>query len=193
MRRSILLIPVIVLLALPAWAEGGTISGTVEARRARSIPNTVVYLEQVPGEFPPAAEPVEMDQINQVFTPFVLPVVQGTTVRFLNNDATGHNVFSPDGEEYDLGTWGQGEARDYTFSSTGVYTQLCSLHPSMIAYILVLQNSHFAIVGEDGTFSLENIPAGTYSLRVWNERKEADPQEVTVTDGATATIAISLR
>lgn len=176
-----------------AQGETGSVTGTITARRARNVPNTVVYIQEAPGEFPAPAEPALMDQRNQVFDPFVLPIVQGTTVQFLNNDNTGHNVFTPDGSGYNLGTWGQGETRDHLFDTLGVYTQLCELHPSMIAYVLVLQNTYFAVVGDDGTFTIPDVPAGDYTLAVWNERKEAESQNVAVTAGAETEVAFELR
>ena len=36
----------------------------------------------------------------------------GTTVKFLNSDPTQHNVFTPDYEKYNLGTWPQGQTKD---------------------------------------------------------------------------------
>ena len=69
--------------------------------------------------------------------PHVLPVVAGTTVKFLNSDPTPHNVFSPDNEKYNLGTWPQGQTKDYVFNKCTkfpcVYTQLCRVHPEMEA------------------------------------------------------------
>ena len=53
-----------------------------------------------------------MDQRAMQFIPHVLPVVAGTTVKFLNSDPSPHNVFSPDYEKYDLGTWQQGQTKE---------------------------------------------------------------------------------
>ena len=86
---------------------GGSISGTVKVTGLASNADAVVYVQQAPGTFPPPAG-VEMDQRKFQFIPHVLPVVVGTTVRFLNSDPTPHNVFSPDHEKYNLGTWPQG-------------------------------------------------------------------------------------
>ncbi|MCI0526835.1 MAG: hypothetical protein L0Y56_05185, partial [Nitrospira sp.] len=87
----------------------------------------MVYIEEMPGKgFKPPATPVDMDQKGKVFIPYILPVLVGTTVNFLNSDGFDHNVFSPDGEKYDLGTWGKGEVRGFQFKKPGVYTQLCS-------------------------------------------------------------------
>ena len=81
------------------------------------------------------------------FIPFALPVVKGSTVTFLNNDNTGHNVYSPDHEKYNLGKWSKGQTRKRKFSRLGVYTQLCKMHPSMLAYVIVLQNPYFVVTG----------------------------------------------
>jgi plastocyanin len=171
---------------------GGTIAGTVTASRANLVPNTLVYVVEAPGEFPPPAEPIQMDQRDMAFQPFILPILRGTTVRYLNNDPTEHNVFSPDNETFNMGNWGQGESREHVYENLGVYSQLCQLHPQMLAFVAVMQNPYFAVVGDDGTFNIANVPPGTYSVAVFNERKEAAPQEVTVTEGGTTTISIAL-
>lgn len=181
---------VIALIASPG-AQAGDISGKLTASRAKYAKNAVVYLEGAAGTFAPSAEPVAMDQKNQVFVPFVLPVLKGSTVKFLNSDNTGHNVFSPDGEEYDLGSWGKGESRDYTFKKAGAYTQLCKMHPSMIAYVVVLENPFFAVTGEDGSFEIKDVPAGEYTVKTWHERKKVAPAPVKVPESGTVEVALS--
>lgn len=173
-----------------ANAKGGSIAGQVEAKKDKYKKNTLVYLEKVPGKHAP--KKAKMDQLNQKFIPFVLPVVKGSPVEFLNNDNTGHNVFTPDGEKYDLGTWKKGKSKSYTFNKLGVYTQLCKMHPSMIAYVVSLQNPYFAVTKDDGSFKIDGIPAGTYTVAVWNERKKGKPVSVTVTSGKTTDVPIKL-
>lgn len=174
-------------------AKTGTIDGTVGAKRKKHLANTVVYLSEVRGNYPAPSQPAVMDQKNQKFKPFVLPVLRGTTVKFKNSDATGHNVFTPDGEKYDLGVWGKGEERSHTYKKLGVYTQLCRMHPSMIAYVLVLQNPYFAITNSQGAFSIKNVPPGEYQLKLWNERKRADSQKIDVRAGQVSTVALTLK
>jgi plastocyanin len=168
-----------------AWAgAAGTIAGKVDAKK-KYRKNTVVYIEKVAGTHKAPSKSVRMDQKGQKFRPFVLPVVTGSTVKFLNSDNTGHNVFSPDGEKYDLGSWNKGESREYSFKKEGVYTQLCKMHPSMIGYIVVLQNPYYAVTKKSGEFEIKNVPPGDYTVKVWNERKKAKPVKVTVKAGET--------
>ncbi|MEE9449005.1 MAG: hypothetical protein V3V72_03055, partial [Ignavibacteriaceae bacterium] len=74
--------------------NGGTITGTIKAKRLRDARDVVVFLEKVDGKFPLPKEKPVMDQNNMVFVPHVLPLVVGTTVQFPNSDNVRHNVFS---------------------------------------------------------------------------------------------------
>jgi plastocyanin len=165
-------------------AAGGTIQGTVKAIGLASNADAVVYLQQAPGTFTAPVKPADMDQRSMQFVPHVLPVVVGTAVRFLNSDPTPHNVFSPDGEKYNLGTWPQGQTKDHAFAkcvkAPCVYVQLCRVHPEMEAYVVVLQNPFFATTGKDGQYKIENVPAGAYSLAVWHAKGKSQPKPVTV-------------
>jgi plastocyanin len=176
-------------------AAGSTISGTVKVAGLASSADAVVYVQQAPGTFPPG-KPADMDQRKMQFIPHVLPIVAGTTVKFLNSDPTPHNVFSPNNEKYNLGTWPQGQSKDYVFSKCAkfpcVYTQLCRVHPEMEGYIVVLQNPFFAVTNKDGHYEIENVPPGSYSLAVWHAKAKAQPKSVTVEAGKPAVVDFAL-
>jgi plastocyanin len=188
------------LLLIPQNSESqekektGTIIGIVEHPLVKKFP-VVVSIEGMPGkEFKPPETSIAMDQKGKVFIPYILPVLVGTKVDFLNNDSFDHNVFSPDGEKYDLGTWGKGEVRSYQFKQPGVYTQLCSIHPEMVAYVVVLKAPYFAVADSDGKFKIVNVPVGTWKLKVWNERfkkKQLDQSyDVKVEEGKETSIGL---
>jgi len=170
-----------------AVAAGGVIEGTIKATGLASNDGAVIYIVQMPGSFPAPAKPADIDQRSMQFTPHVLPIVAGTTVQFLNSDPTPHNVFSPDHEKYNLGTWPQGQVKDHVFGKCAkppcVYVQLCRVHPEMEGYVVELQNPFFAVSGKDGRYRIENVPPGSYSLGVWHAKLKAVPKPVTV-DGA---------
>jgi plastocyanin len=173
-----------------AW--GGTITGSVKIKGTAQP--AVVYVETASGNFAPPAEHARIDQQKMAFVPYLLPVVVGTTVDFLNHDSVNHNVFSPDGESYNLGTWAKGDKRSYTFKKLGVYTQLCSIHPEMEGFVVVLQNPYFATTDKAGNFKIANVPDGHYVLKVFSKKlKKPDKDKkfpVDVAHGAaTATIA----
>jgi plastocyanin len=168
-----------------------SLQGTVSHPKGNA--NLIVYVATAPGTFPaPSTHPV-MDQKGMRFDPHVMPVLVGTTVEFLNSDSVNHNVFSPDEEGYNLGTWSKGTKRTYTFKHVGIYTQLCSIHPEMEAFIIVLQNPYYATTSADGHFKIDQVPPGHYELKVWGEHlkskeaKKTFPADVTAS-GATVNI-----
>ncbi len=175
--------------ALAADGDTGVIKGSISVSGVRSPENVLVYLEQVPGEWAPPKDPAEMDQIKLSFTPAVLPIVKGTTVRFLNSDPILHNVFWPRGKGYstrNLGTWGKGASKNYTFSKLGEIVLLCNVHPEMEGHIVVLQNPFFAVVDKEGVYEIKNVPPGKYTLKTWytkSKKLRSKKAEVTVTAG----------
>ena len=169
--------------AARAAADGGTIAGKVEATPAKYLQDTVVYLKKVPGTWAPRT--VSMDQRGMKFLPRVLPITQGDTVRFLNNDGVAHNVYSPDGDAYNLGTFKTDEVRTHTFEQEGAYSQLCSIHPEMLGYVFVAPSRHAAVVDAKGKYVIENVPPGPHKLAVWNSHLKAPDKPVTVTAGKT--------
>jgi plastocyanin len=175
-------------------AAGSSITGTVTATGLSSNADAVVYLQQAPGTSAPVNE--TMDQKKMQFTPHVLAVVAGSTVKFLNSDPTPHNVFSPDHEKYNLGTFPQGQSKDYTFSKCTtfpcVYTQLCRIHPEMEGFVVVLQNRYFAVTDREGKFEIKDVPPGTYTLGVWHPKLKAQPKSVVVVAGKPAEVDFTL-
>jgi len=170
-------------------AVGSTIQGTVKVIGLASSADAVVYIQQASGPFTAPAEPADMSQQSMQFVPRVLPVVVGTTVRFLNRDSLQHNALSPDGDKYNIGTWRQGQAKEHTFAKCDkppcAYVQLSLMHPGMAGYVVVLQNPLFATTSKDGQYKIENVPPGAYSVAVWHADGRAPTRPITV--GGTTT------
>ncbi|MCX5746407.1 MAG: hypothetical protein NT062_28350 [Proteobacteria bacterium] len=102
-----------------------------------------------------------------------------------------HNVMSPDAK-YDLGVWGTGQTKDHAFKTEGVFSQICKLHPEMLAYVFVGQNRFAAQVDDKGAFKIAGLPAGTYELDVWNPKLKSAPQTIKVGADGSATAKFSL-
>jgi len=152
-------------------AYGATVEGSVDVA-GRPASRVVVYLEATGAASPavPAAH-VVMDQRNLAFVPHVLPVTRGTVVEFTNSDDVQHNVFSPSGiaGKFNLGTYGPGATRTITLDKPGDVRVLCNIHMEMEAHILVLDFPYFT-VAQDGRYRIADVPAGTYTLKIWKER-----------------------
>jgi plastocyanin len=178
-------------LALPVLAQGGTVSGKVDVTPPKYAAETVVYLKGVKSDHAPKT--ASMDQKGMTFVPHVLVVTKGDTVKFLNHDGVAHNVYSPDADAYNLGTFKQNEERTHTFDQEGVSTQLCSIHPEMLGFIFVAPNPYAAAVDAKGHYVIKDVPPGSYKLAVWNSHLKAPDKSVTVTAGKTAEEDLTLK
>src|SRR5439155_2522861 len=108
-------------------------------------------------------------QMHLRFVPPVLPVLQGTTVDFDNEDENAHNVFSPTAPDaFDLGTFGRG-TRSHLFKDPGVHVILCNVHVEMVAWVLVLKTPVFSTTDAIGAFRLK-LPPGRHRLILWRPR-----------------------
>jgi len=184
----------VALVAMPVVASAagdGTITGKVEAAPPRYLPDTVVFLKSVPGA-KAAPKTAILDQKLLKFTPHIVTIVAGDTVVFPNSDTIAHNVFSPEGS-YNLGTFKPGDKLTHTFPKPGAYTQLCSIHPEMLGYVWVGDNPYAAAVDENGSFTINDVPPGTYQIAVWNVKLKAPDQSVTVTAGKPTSVSFSLK
>jgi plastocyanin len=172
----------------------GSLKGVINHKTVSKFP-TVVYIDEVPGkDFEIPRWNVRIDQKNKEFIPRILPVMVGSTIEFINSDGFEHNVNSPDNEKFNLGNWGQNEKRTYQFSRPGVYTLLCSLHPEMVGYAIVVKTPYFSVADAEGKFRIPNVPAGKWKVKVWNERMKPKQTEatfdVTVEEGKEAQVEI---
>lgn len=169
------------LLGLPVLA--GTVKGKLPVADAQQAERTIIYLEEVPESSftPPPATPVKLSQRGARFSPAVLPVLKGSTVDFTNDDWVTHNVFSKSKvKEFDLGLYGKEQAKVVKFEETGAIEIFCSIHPRMNGVILVLQNPFFTKPEADGSFTLHNVPAGAWKLRVYRPGLDKAPTPVKV-------------
>jgi Carboxypeptidase regulatory-like domain len=74
----------------------------------------------------------------------------------------------------------------------GVLRVGCSTHQWMRGWILVTDDVA-AVTGPDGRFTLPDVPAGTYQLRVWHEVLKAADRTVTVIAGKPVTINLEMK
>lgn len=130
----------------------------------------IVYIEGTIGNAAPTAiRAPEMAQRDTAFEPALLAIPVGTTVQFPNHDKFFHNVFSySKTKRFDLGRFPKGEAKAVTFDKSGTVAVFCEIHKWMRGAILVIENPYYAVVKDDGTYSIPNVPPGTYKLSVWH-------------------------
>lgn len=108
-------------------------------------------------------------QKNQAFSARVLPCVVGSTVDFPNMDPIYHNVFSVSPvKRFDLGKYPRGRSKPVRFTKPGIVPVFCDIHSNMASTIVVLPNRAFTKPDATGAFALPELPAGTYTVKLWH-------------------------
>jgi plastocyanin len=188
-------IALLVLSASLAGAETATVKGTVTAAPEAGTPlaDAVVLLEGPAVPAPAGAPHATMDQRHHTFIPHVMAVAVGTTIDFPNHDTMLHNVFSASpAKKFDLGMYDPGESKSVTFDAPGTVEIRCKVHPTMDAWVVVHTNPWAAVTDAHGAYTIPDVPAGQYQVRVWHETKGERRLPLTVQGGSVQALDVRL-
>jgi plastocyanin len=164
----------LLLLCAATTAGAANVAGRVRVlekggKAARDVADAVVWVEGPKVRAQPSSATIVMK--GKAFVPRLAVVPVGGSVEFPNMDPIFHNVFSVSGENrFDLELYKKPSSRSATFRQPGLVRVYCNIHPQMSAYVLVRDNPFWARAGTDGRFSIEGVPAGSWTVRVWHER-----------------------
>jgi plastocyanin len=155
------------------------------------IRNAVVSLQNLPAGTKAEANlpPAKMDQQQCTFVPRVVVVPVGGTVEFMNSDRLLHNVRNV-GKENPPFNRAQPHARNISivFKKPEILRIDCDLHSWMRAWVVVAEHPFYSVTNDQGDFILANVPAGKYTLQVWQEVLGTATQEVAVADQGITTL-----
>ena len=59
-------------------------------------------------------------------------------------------------------------------------TLRCDIHEHMRALIVVLSTPHFVVTQPDGTYRLEGVPAGRFTLKAWVDSRTTHELQVDI-------------
>jgi hypothetical protein len=95
-------------------------------------------------------------------------------------------VFSVSGDNrFDLDLYKKPKSREARFDKPGLVRIYCNIHPQMSAFVLVRDNPYWARPAADGSFVIEDVPAGDWVVKAWHERAGEGHRPVAVpADGA---------
>ena len=138
----------------------------------------------------PIGEPVTLDQKNCRYVPHVLGVQAGQIVRITNSDQTDHNVHPTPkkNDDFNVSQVHGDAAIEHVFNNEEVMIPVqCNQHNWMRANIGVLGHPFFSVSGDDGSFTIKNVPPGDYTLVFWHEFYGEQSVPVKVTARGTVT------
>lgn len=162
-----------------------------------ALANAVVVLQGAPVEAVPVATTrATLDQRGCAFVPHVQSVTLGTTLAIQSSDPVLHNVHAFRGKRtaFNIAMPLPGKVVERRLDQAGILRVRCdSGHSWMSAFIAVVEHRFHATTGADGTFKIERVPPGRYTLRAWHERLGAIEQTVEVTAGQDAPASLTFR
>jgi plastocyanin len=168
-----------------------TVQEIVSATSDGGLANVFVSLQGSFSASPVPAEPVTIDQRGCMYVPRVVGARAGQTVLVRNSDELLHNVH---------GTSAHGNAFNFSQPKAGIVQELrlkepetmlrvtCDVHRWMTAFVGVVAHPYFATSGAGGTFTIANVPAGSYTIQSWHELFGVLTQTVRVTEGSKSAV-----
>jgi len=167
-----------------------------------ALTDAVVYLKKVKEgkAFPADMSDSKIDQKGCEFKPFLQIMKNNSDWAAVNDDPVLHNIHT-----YEI----MGRAKKTVFNVSqpkpGTVTKLvklkrgdamkieCDAHDFMHGFVFSAKNPYAVIVGEDGTYTIDNVPAGKYKIIAWHGVLKNQKGKVEVKAGETATVDFSFK
>jgi len=148
----------------------------------KGVQDALVYLKDVQkGKAPvkPAKAP-EVNNHNCQFEPHVQALPVGSVV-IVNSDPVMHNTHGFFGKQtvFNQAMPTKGMRIEKPVKKAGLMRIECDVHGWMLAWAYAAEHPYYAVTSKDGTFSIADVPPGSYTLVAWQEA--ADPAEMPVT------------
>jgi hypothetical protein len=173
------------------------------ARSGRQLGEAVVWLEGITSGKPlPELRRLELDHEGCEWLPRVQGAVAGSTVNLINDDAAIqrtqllHLGAAKPFLEIPFSDNGQIVPSEAAAREPGVVEVRSVEHPWARAWIASFDHPYFAVTAVDGRFTLDSVPPGSYTLKVWHPRADkVAEQKVEVAAGgvAQATLTVKLK
>lgn len=162
-----------------------------------TLQNVFVYVKSGLGDlkFSPPAESVVLDQDGCRYHPHVIGVQVGQELIIRNSDGILHNIHPVPtvNKGFNLGQPVKMDSKKKFDQPEVMIPVKCDVHDWMQGYIGVVAHPYFAVTGADGTFTLPNLPPGTYTLEAWHEEYGTQTLEVTVGEKETKDVEFTFK
>jgi plastocyanin len=164
--------------------DAGPVRQPVAVNDDGTLRNVFVYVKEGLGDrtFAPTSGENVMDQDGCEYHPHVMGVQTGQQITFRNSDGLLHNI-NVQGQTNRSFNISQPQNMDTNRSFTRSEIMIpvrCDVHGWMEAYIGVVDHPYYAVTGDDGSFRIENLPPGDYTLEAWHEEYGTQTMQVSV-------------
>ncbi len=161
-------------------------SDALQVSAGKGVRNVVVYLEGIMQGKAFGSAPVELDQRGCWFVPHVVLVRPARPFTLINSDGVLHNFRTPGTGTNPALNKAQPKFKkrlEITIDNPDIIPVNCDVHEWMHAVLVVMAHPYYALTDERGSFTLSDVPPGTYSLVFWHEVLGKQSRDVVVTAG----------
>ncbi|HYG91489.1 MAG TPA: carboxypeptidase regulatory-like domain-containing protein [Azospirillum sp.] len=160
------------------------------------VREAIVYLEGIATgkPWPTAEKAPELDNRQCRFQPHV-QVIQPGKITVVNSDPMLHNTKAFYGRRtaFNIALPNKDQRIDAELPRTGTVRIECDAHGWMRGWVHVAETPYYAVTGEDGTFSIADVPPGNYTLVVNQPAVPPMQIPVTVKPKETSQVAVELK
>ncbi len=148
-----------VAICLAAPAAAATYSGTLP------LPGVVwISDDSKPAPLPEST----MTNSHKSFVPDLLVITAGSVIRFPNEDAFFHSIYSQGPPNpFDIGFYDTGPGKTVTFANAGVVAVRCHIHGIMHGTIVIVDGPWAQTHVANAKFELNNVRPGSHTLHMW--------------------------
>ena len=167
------------------------------------LSNVVVYLDKVKSgkAFNDAEAAGNLDQQGCEFHPFMQIMHNGAQISVLNSDPVSHNIHTYEilgrakKTAFNISQPDQGSKIKKTVKlKRGAAMKVeCDQHDFMHGFVFVAKNPYYAVVAEDGSFSIDDVPPGKYTLKAFHGTLGEKKTKVTVEAGKAASASFEFK
>jgi hypothetical protein len=153
----------------------------------RGLANAVVSLPDLNHGAPIKPTTVIFDQRGCAYAPHVAAFPVGSTVEIRNSDGILHSIHTEStvNPVVDMAQPGFKKTIRLMIAQPEAIKVTCDAHNWMEGWWYATSNPYYAMTDARGYYAISNIPPGSYTLRVWQEKLGALSRHLTVAPGAT--------
>ena len=136
------------------------------------VSNAVVYLEGIQAGKPLGKTGAKLDQKGCRYEPHIIVVPRRAELAMSSRDAILHNIHMFGAAHYNIPFPDKNTVTKKMRKAGVVRVQCDAGHGWMSAYVFVIDHPYYQVTEANGAFTLADVPAGRYTVKMWHESWE---------------------